>query len=89
MRFAATYPQRTLALITFGGFAKRKHSEDYPWAPTDDPDKRKKEHGNPKHWHQWDADTEKEARNVESYFIDKGMKGGTGGLGSADYVYIF
>ncbi len=56
---------------------------------TDDPDKRKEEHGNPKHWHQWDADTEQEARNVESYFIKKGMKGGSGGLGSADYVYIF
>lgn len=34
--FAATYPQRTLALIIFGGYAKRKHSEDYPWAPTDE-----------------------------------------------------
>ena len=34
--FAATYPQRTLALIICGGFAKRKHSEDYPWAPTDE-----------------------------------------------------
>lgn len=33
--FAATYPQRTIALITFGVFAKRKYSADYPWAPTD------------------------------------------------------
>lgn len=33
--FAGTYPQRTIALITFGVFAKRKYSEDYPWAPTD------------------------------------------------------
>ncbi len=32
--FAATYPMRTLALITFGVFAKRIYSEDYPWAPT-------------------------------------------------------
>ncbi|MBA7579355.1 hypothetical protein ES708_21225 [subsurface metagenome] len=56
---------------------------------TDDPNKRKEEHGNPKYWHQWDADSEQQARNVESYFMDKGMKGGTGGLGSADYVYIF
>lgn len=31
--FAATYPQRTVALITFGVFAKRKYSIDYPWAP--------------------------------------------------------
>lgn len=33
--FAATYPKRTIALITFGVFAKRKYSKDYPWAPTD------------------------------------------------------
>jgi len=32
--FAATYPQRTVALVTFGIFAKRVWSEDYPWAPT-------------------------------------------------------
>lgn len=32
--FAATYPQRTVALITFGIFAKRRYSNDYPWAPT-------------------------------------------------------
>ena len=34
--FAATYPQRTIALITFGVFAKRKYSIDYPWAPKDE-----------------------------------------------------
>ena len=33
--FAATYPQRTIALVTFGVFAKRRYSKDYPWAPTD------------------------------------------------------
>jgi len=32
--FAATYPQRTIALIVFGGFAKRLWTPDYPWAPT-------------------------------------------------------
>ena len=26
---------------------------------------------------------------VESYFLAKGMKGGGGGAGRADYVYIF
>ena len=31
--FAATYPDRTIALVTFGIFAKRIWSEDYPWAP--------------------------------------------------------
>ncbi len=32
--FAATYPQRTRALLLFGSFAKRVWSADYPWAPT-------------------------------------------------------
>lgn len=32
--FAATYPERTLGLVTFGTFAKRIWSPDYPWAPT-------------------------------------------------------
>jgi pimeloyl-ACP methyl ester carboxylesterase/class 3 adenylate cyclase len=34
MLFAATYPERTRALITYGGFAKRMRTDDYPWAPT-------------------------------------------------------
>ncbi|WP_298426208.1 alpha/beta fold hydrolase [uncultured Kordia sp.] len=34
--FSATYPNRVIALITFGIFAKRRYSEDYPWAPTDE-----------------------------------------------------
>lgn len=33
--FAATYPQRVVSLITFGIFAKRRYSSEYPWAPTD------------------------------------------------------
>jgi pimeloyl-ACP methyl ester carboxylesterase/class 3 adenylate cyclase len=32
--FAATYPERTRALVTYGAFAKRLRSDDYPWAPT-------------------------------------------------------
>lgn len=34
--FAATYPRRTRALITYGIFAKRVRSPDYPWAPSPD-----------------------------------------------------
>jgi pimeloyl-ACP methyl ester carboxylesterase len=33
--FAATYPERTVALVMLGTYAKRKWSEDYPWAPTE------------------------------------------------------
>lgn len=32
--FAATYPQRTAALVIYGGYAKRLWDPDYPWAPT-------------------------------------------------------
>jgi pimeloyl-ACP methyl ester carboxylesterase len=40
MLFAATYPERTIALITFGAFAKRVYDSEYPWAPT--PEQRQK-----------------------------------------------
>jgi class 3 adenylate cyclase len=33
--FAATFPARTIALVTAGIFAKRIRSPDYPWAPTE------------------------------------------------------
>lgn len=34
MLFAGTYPEHTIALITFGVFAKRVYDPEYPWAPT-------------------------------------------------------
>jgi len=34
MLFAATYPERTTALITYGAFACRIWNPEYPWAPT-------------------------------------------------------
>jgi pimeloyl-ACP methyl ester carboxylesterase len=34
--FAATYPERTLRLVAYGGFARRKRTPDYPWAPSDE-----------------------------------------------------
>lgn len=34
MTFAATYPERTAALMLLSVFAKREWSDDYPWAPT-------------------------------------------------------
>ena len=38
--FAATYPERTEALVTVGIYVKRVWSPDYPWAPT--PEERQK-----------------------------------------------
>jgi len=56
---------------------------------TDNPDRRRIEHDNPSVWGHWDADTERAAKNIETYFVGKGMKGDVGGGGRADYVYIF
>ena len=59
---------------------------------TDDTVRRKDEHSKDHKvtsWRDWNADSEKDAREIEEYFKDKGMKGGLGGPGSADYVYIF
>jgi hypothetical protein len=60
---------------------------------TDDTERRKDEHEadgkNVKYWHSWKADSEVIARNVEQRFLDKGMKGGTGGGLHSMYVYIF
>jgi pimeloyl-ACP methyl ester carboxylesterase/DNA-binding winged helix-turn-helix (wHTH) protein len=32
--FAATYPEKTLALVMIGTYAKRTRDDEYPWAPT-------------------------------------------------------
>jgi DNA-binding winged helix-turn-helix (wHTH) protein/pimeloyl-ACP methyl ester carboxylesterase len=32
--FAATYPEKTLALVMVGTYAKRIRDDEYPWAPT-------------------------------------------------------
>jgi len=60
---------------------------------TDQPNERKQQHERDGKdvscWHQWDASTESAARRIEHYFVDKGCKGAGGGLGNANYVYIF
>lgn len=60
---------------------------------TDDPEIRKSQHSsdgeNVNFWSQWKTDSEKIGRDVEQYFLDRGMKGGSGGGGRAGYVYVF
>jgi hypothetical protein len=44
------------------------------------------------YWSQWQADSLSNAQDIESFFINKGMKGGTGGDLSSwrtTYVYFF
>lgn len=59
---------------------------------TDDPARRRGEYKSAGHdtswWKEWNADSEQAARSVEQHFLNKGMRGGAGGSGSADYVYV-
>jgi hypothetical protein len=69
--------------------AEKKDYSIWTIGITADPDRRRTEHGTPKHWMQWQADTEAIARGVEKHFLDKGMKGDTGGGERPTNVYIF
>ncbi len=43
-------------------------------------------------WSKWQADLLSDAQDIETFFIDKGMKGSTGGDLSPDkttFVYVF
>jgi class 3 adenylate cyclase/pimeloyl-ACP methyl ester carboxylesterase len=51
--FAATYPERTVALILYGGYAKGLPSDDYPWAPTREEQLAGVEEMS-EHWGMWD-----------------------------------
>jgi hypothetical protein len=56
---------------------------------TNDPERRRGEHGNPSVWYYWEADSERIAREVEEHFLEKGMNGGGRGGITPTYVYIF
>jgi len=55
---------------------------------TDDPDRRKREHGNPRDWWQRSFTTEREARQWEKDMLSRGYAGDTGGAGWR-YGYTF
>ncbi len=56
--FATTYPDRTLALVMIGTYAKRIWAADYPWAPT----RAEREHFFEEIRHQWGGPVGIEAR---------------------------
>ena len=56
---------------------------------TDNPDERKSSHGNTIGWTVLIADSENDAREIEKFFLGKGMKGDTGGGKSPNHVYIY
>jgi hypothetical protein len=42
------------------------------------------------HWKDWQADSLSDAQDIESHFINKGMKGGVGGdLSDRKTVYVY
>ncbi len=62
---------------------------DWTVGVTDDLTRRRREHGNPKHWYAWNTRNEDEARDIASYFCGKGCQGSDGGPGKVDYIYLF
>ena len=63
--------------------------EDWTIGVTDDPSRRRAEHGHPWFWRQWEADTETVARAIERLFLGRGMREAAGRSGGAGFVYIF
>jgi hypothetical protein len=72
--------------------SKKQYYSDFYIGITNDIERRLfSEHNVPQneHWRIYrPEDNESHARVVEKHFLDKGMKGGTGG-GNADCVYVY
>lgn len=79
--------------------SKGKNYEIWRIGITHSPKLRKEQHGDPKHWVQWKADSLADAQYIEDYFLNefptdskKRMSGGTGGKvvdGKVTYIYIY
>ena len=50
---------------------------------------RRQQHGHPEKWMFWKLENPITAREVEKYFLEKGMKGSSGGGTNTIYVYVF
>ncbi|MFQ5824832.1 MAG: hypothetical protein ACE5JB_12305 [bacterium] len=61
---------------------------DWKIGATVNPKRRKAQLGNPLSWLHWKADSPRTARNIERYFLQKGMKRAGGAPKGADYIYI-
>lgn len=91
-----TNMEKSQIISEIEGRVSRAEKKDYSiWTVgvTDTPKIRKDQHDSDKkdvkHWKDWSTNSEKDGRDIEEYFLDKDMKGDTGGGGSASYVYIF
>lgn len=74
------------------GKSSKQYYHDFYIGITNDVERRLfGEHNVPRNGHWWihrAADTETHSRTAEKYFLDKGMKGGTGG-GGTDCIYVY
>lgn len=74
-------------------FARKKDYSIWIIGITDNPEERKEQHKNEgkdvQFWLEWKAESETDARDIEKYFLNKGMNGGTGGGIKPIFVYIF
>ena len=55
----------------------------------ENPDRQKKEHGNPAVWYQWQAESQLDAKYIEMYLQNKGMWGFPTEGDEPTYIYIF
>ncbi len=73
--------------------SSRSAYSDWRIGTTDDPPGRRKMHQDEgrytRLWKQWEADSEADARSVQAYFVDKGMKSGADWGMKGNFVYIF
>ena len=80
-------------LIDYTVRESRSTYSDWRIGITNDPSGRYKRHQDEgrdtRLWKQWEADSETDARSVEAYFINKGMKGGVDGDTNGNFVYVF
>lgn len=56
---------------------------------TNDPERRRGEHGDPPTWRVWNVGRKIYANEIEEYFTDRDMKGGRGGSENPTHVYIY
>ncbi len=86
-------PERFVYEIDSTVRASHSAYSDWRIGIADDPLDRRKRHQDEgrdtRLWKQWEAESEADARSVEAYFVDKGMKSGVDRDTKGSSVYIF
>lgn len=56
---------------------------------TNNTSRREREHSYPNIWRSWKANSVREARDIETLFLDEGMQGASGGGRNPVHVYVY